>query len=57
MTSGRDSSQGLRPGLASRAVAHTPLDTVFPINLGSFLVTYTMIGQDHGVPIGRTAGP
>jgi len=37
----------LLPALASRAVAHIPLDPVLPINLGFFLVTYTVIGLNH----------
>jgi BASS family bile acid:Na+ symporter len=38
----------LLPTLASRAAAHIPLSPVYPINLGFFLVTYTVIGLNHG---------
>ena len=38
----------LLPALASRAVARIPINPVLPINLGFFLVTYTVIGLNHG---------
>lgn len=37
----------LLPALASRAVARIPINPVLPINLGFFLVTYTVIGLNH----------
>ncbi|MDD1748703.1 MAG: bile acid:sodium symporter [Methanothrix sp.] len=37
----------LLPALASRAAARIPIDPVLPINLGFFLVTYTVIGLNH----------
>lgn len=37
----------LLPALAFRAAAHIPIDPVLPINLGFFLVTYTVIGLNH----------
>jgi len=38
----------LLPALASRAAARIPINPVLPINLGFFLVTYTVIGLNHG---------
>jgi len=37
----------LLPVLASRVAVRIPLNPVLPINLGFFLVTYTMIGLNH----------
>ena len=39
----------LLPALASRVVRRIPIDPVLPINLGFFLVTYTVIGLNQGV--------
>ena len=38
----------LLPALASRVLRRIPLDPVLPINLGFFLVTYTVIGLNQG---------
>jgi BASS family bile acid:Na+ symporter len=37
----------LLPALASRVVVRIPLNPVLPINLGFFLVTYTVIGLNQ----------
>ncbi len=57
----------LLPALASRFVRRLPLDPVLPINLGFFLVTYTLIGLNQdalwgdigtvsGIALARTLG-
>jgi predicted Na+-dependent transporter len=38
----------LLPALASRVARRIPIDPVLPINLGFFLVTYTVIGLNQG---------
>lgn len=40
----------LIPALASRYIKSLPLDPVLPINLGFFLVTYTVVGLNRGAP-------
>lgn len=40
----------LVPALASRYIRSLPLNPVLPINLGFFLVTYTVIGLNRGAP-------